>query len=84
MFHMTNNTGMYDVNWFTNDKHTFIEKCLVDNENLDQIGNDNCTYMYQRKQPYHNPPNKGPYCRTPKHRNHGFEHWHRTRVVLII
>ena len=34
---VTNNAGMYDINLFTDDKHTFIEKCLgveVGNENL--------------------------------------------------
>ena len=39
--------GMYDVNWFTDGKRTFIEKCLVDDENFDQIGKDNS--MSQRK-----------------------------------
>ena len=43
MFHMTNNTSMYDVNWLTN------EKCLVDNENLDQIGDDNWIYTEEKQ-----------------------------------
>ena len=70
MFHMTNNMGMYDVNWFTDGKYAFIEKCLVDDENFNQTGEDNS--MSQRK---HQPP---------KHRNYGFEYWHRNRDVLIV
>ena len=31
MFQMTNNMGMYDLNWFTDVKRTFIEKCLYEN-----------------------------------------------------
>ena len=40
---------MYDVNWFTDGKHTFIEKCLVDNKNLDQLGDDNSTCTKENK-----------------------------------
>ena len=47
---------------------TFIEKCLVENENLDQIGDDNsaCTKKTHI--------NKGSLDRPPKHWNHDFEH----------
>ena len=41
---MTIYIAMYDVNWFTDGKCTFLEKCLVDNENLDQAGEDNTTH----------------------------------------
>ena len=52
MFHMANNTGMYDVKWFTDDKCTCIEKCLVviaGNENLDPIGDNNSTCTKESK-----------------------------------
>ena len=39
-FNMTNHTGMCEVNCFTDDKHTFTEKCLVDNKKLHHIGED--------------------------------------------
>ena len=38
MFHMTNNMDMYDANWLTDGKHTFVKTCLVDDENVNQIG----------------------------------------------
>ena len=49
MFYMTNNTGMYDVNLFTDDTHTFIEKYLLDNQNLNQIGDDYSTGTKENK-----------------------------------
>ena len=68
----TNNMGMYNVNWFTDGTPTFIQKCLVDDKNFEQIGEDNSTS--QRKQSYRNPLNNGSHYRDTKHLYHGFEY----------
>ena len=69
MFHMTNNTCMYDVNWFTDGKCTFIEKCIVvvGNENFDQIcDDDNSTCNKENKHTVT--------CVTPQRRDHITSH----------
>ena len=71
MFRMTNSTGIYDVNWFTDDQHTFIEKCLVDYESLDQIGDDNNTRSKENK-----------HTVTPRIRDHIPGHQHIGTIVL--
>ena len=53
---MKNNTDiMFGVIWFTDDKGTFIEKCLVGSENLHQLSDPNST-CNKDKQTYRNDP----------------------------